>query len=937
METLARIKKVRAGHRSSASRLMNQLEEASAVTGGPALEKLHQWKLSLNEKLVKLRTLNDEVLASIEDDAIEEEIEQADVFSERLKQSICHVEQLISTHRNTPPTHGSSPTTTASTTTTTMATTTTTSTGAASELRPEHRVTPATDAGSRVKLPKLVPKTFNGDLTKWEAFWSTFESSIHLNPSLSAVDKFTYLNSLLEGSAMRAIAGLQLSTSNYTEAIDILKKRFGNKQLIIARHMDTLVELASVPSATNTKALRCFYDHVEFQVRSLKSLSVPLSSYGHLLSSLFMNKLPEDLKLIVSREIGDAEWTVDQLMTIVENEISARERAFSTIGGSQGSVISTTATFIAGDGQPKCCYCRQGHSSSSCTVITDITQRKSILKRTGRCFVCLRRHHLSKNCRSSAKCAHCSGRHHSSICKNSCTVSRGQPRSDSQNHSAAEHNATITPQLPQSSLPTLQPPTFNLQAPQPLPPGQQDIPTTTQLYCVNTEVPVLLQTAKAYVHKLDEPKRGMTIRLMLDGGSQRSYITQRVRDALGLLPDRVEQVQIKTFGSDTTTMQTVEMVRVGIPLKNGTTVKLMLSTVPLICEPLSCQPIAYTKEKYRHLSDLNLADFSRVGDDLQVDALIGSDHYWQLVTGQVIRGQSGPTAIDTHLGWVLSGPVCSDANLHNLNPTHSLLVQTSDVQSMDQLLKNFWELESLGIQSVEPSVYDTFKQFIKFDDGRYEVSLPLRSDQIRPPSNFLLAKRRLEGLLKRLRHHPEVLQEYNAIIQQQLNLGIVEKVSDEGCKDTDVNRIHYLPHHAVIRTDKQTTKLRIVYDASAQHKGLSLNDCLFSGPKFDQNILDILLRFRTYKVALIADVEKAFLMISVAKEDRDSLRFLWTDDVAKPQPEIQAMRFTRVVFGVSASPFLLNATISYHLEKYRDDHPDLVNTLKQSIYVDDVT
>ena len=480
METLARIKKVRAGHHASASRLMNQLEEASAVTGGPALEKLHQWKLSLNEKLVKLRTFNDEVLASIEDDAIAEEIEQADMFSERLQQSICHVEQLISTHRNTPPTHGNSPTTT------------TTGTGAASEPRPEHRVTPATDAGSRVKLPKLVLKTFNGDLTKWEAFWSTFESSIHLNPSLSAVDKFTYLNSLLEGSAMRAVAGLQLSTSNYTEAIDILKKRSGNKQLIIARHMDTLVELASFPSATNTKALRRFYDQVEFQVRSLRSLSVPLSSYGHLLSSLFMNKLPEDLRLIVSREIGDAEWTVDQLMTIVENEISARERAFSSIGGSQGSVMSTTAAFIAGDGQPKCCYCRQGHSSSSCTVITDTTQRKGILKQTGRCFVCLRRHHLSKDCRSSAKCAHCSGRHHSSICKNSRTVSRGQPRSDSQNHTAAEHNATITPQLPQSSLPTLQPPTFNLQAPQPLPPGQQDIPTTTQLYCVNTEVTVLL-------------------------------------------------------------------------------------------------------------------------------------------------------------------------------------------------------------------------------------------------------------------------------------------------------------------------------------------------------------------------------------------------------------------------------------------------------------
>lgn len=67
---------------------MNQLEEASAITGGPAPEKLQQWKLSLNEKLGGLHALNDEILASIEDDAIEDEIEQADMFSERLQQSM---------------------------------------------------------------------------------------------------------------------------------------------------------------------------------------------------------------------------------------------------------------------------------------------------------------------------------------------------------------------------------------------------------------------------------------------------------------------------------------------------------------------------------------------------------------------------------------------------------------------------------------------------------------------------------------------------------------------------------------------------------------------------------------------------------------------------------------------------------------------------------
>ena len=150
-------------------------------------------------------------------------------------------------------------------------------------------------------------------------------------------------------------------------------------------------------------------------------------------------------------------------------------------------------------------------------------------------------------------------------------------------------------------------------------------------------------------------------------------------------------------------------------------------------------------------------------------------------------------------------------------------------------------------------------------------------------------------------------------------------------------KVHYLPHHAVIRKDKQTTKLRIVYDASARSNGISLNNSLFSGPKFNQNILDIIVRFRTCRIALVADVEKAFLMVSVCNQDRDTLRFLWVDDLEKDSPVTKKLQFTRVVFGVNVSPFLLNATITHHLQKYRDNHPNLVHTLMKSIYVNDVT
>ena len=101
----------------------------------------------------------------------------------------------------------------------------------------------------------------------------------------------------------------------------------------------------------------------------------------------------------------------------------------------------------------------------------------------------------------------------------------------------------------------------------------------------------------------------------------------------------------------------------------------------------------------------------------------------------------------------------------------------------------------------------------------------------------------------------------------------------------------------MVRQDKETTKVRMVYDASAHSNGPSLNDCHHPDPKFDQKIFNLLLRFWVHRVALIADIEKAFLMVSVAKDDRNSLRFLWIDDVSRENPEVVTFRFTRVVLG----------------------------------------
>ena len=114
-----------------------------------------------------------------------------------------------------------------------------------------------------------------------------------------------------------------------------------------------------------------------------------------------------------------------------------------------------------------------------------------------------------------------------------------------------------------------------------------------------------------------------------------------------------------------------------------------------------------------------------------------------------------------------------------------------------------------------------------------------------------------------MRQNQTILREYDAIIQDQISKGIVQIVADK--KDVSSGKVHYLPHHAVVRSDKQTTKERIVYDASARSNGPSLNDCHIAGPKFDQKILNIILRFRSRRVALTAE-ESAFDLYVKSKD-----------------------------------------------------------------------
>ena len=183
---------------------------------------------------------------------------------------------------------------------------------------------------------------------------------------------------------------------------------------------------------------------------------------------------------------------------------------------------------------------------------------------------------------------------------------------------------------------------------------------------------------------------------------------------------------------------------------------------------------------------------------------------------------------------------------------------------------------------------------------------------------------------RKLKQNPDLLRLYDKVFREQKDLDIIE----EAAHSTSVGNCHYLPHHAVLREGNETTKMRIVFDAFSKSDGLSLNDCLYNGQQLTPLIYGILLQFRTFLFALTAEIQSAFLQISINENDRDYSRFLWLNDVFADKPAIVRNRYAREVFDVTISSFLVNAVIHKHVEKYEFD-ADFVQKVLESFYVDD--
>ena len=146
---------------------------------------------------------------------------------------------------------------------------------------------------THAKSPKLELKKFHGNPMQWYPFWESFESAAHKNPNLSSMDKCNYLKSLLT-----CTAGLALTSANYEKAVDLLKQRFGNRQMVISSHIEVLTKLPTVES----------------HVRGVEGIRISSEMYGCFLTPIVMQKLAEEFRIAITRNLGSETWNLKDIL-----------------------------------------------------------------------------------------------------------------------------------------------------------------------------------------------------------------------------------------------------------------------------------------------------------------------------------------------------------------------------------------------------------------------------------------------------------------------------------------------------------------------------------------------------------------------------------------------------------------------------------------------
>lgn len=782
-----------------------------------------------------------------------------------------------------------------------------------------------------IKLPRIKLPQFSSSYKDWPSFKDLYVSLIHDNASLKNVQKFHYLKDNVHGEAANLIKSLHMTDNNYPEAWKRIKDRFEHKRFIVDSHLQSLFSQQRM-TIEDPVALKNLIDNSTETIRSLQVLGIPVNQWDAILVYIVASKLDSEthknweLKLKKDElptfdslaEFLESRWQSLEMITTSKQQHSStpvrsqvnKVQQFNNTN--QNKTVSTysqrsSSAYKSNSVNPmnnNCNYCTtQGHTITSCGeyLALSFESKNNFIKSKSLCFNCLRPGHSLSSCKSKSSCLQCGKRHHT-------TIHRVSANQSNQITPANSQVTTINPGINASVV----------------------VNSSTN----NTRV--LLATAT--INVLMSSGETMAIRALIDLGSEHSIIQEKLAKQLGLL-QRAKSIPIIGVG-DTTVQEKTSLVKVSIASRIDPNFKLQveLCTMKTITAPLPTIPIE--NKVWPHLQGLRLAD-EQYNKSLPVQMLLGAEVFEEIVlNGLIKKVQDSPTAMNSSLGWLLFGKVNAQEYKSNQINVNCMQMCIKNEQ-LDRTLKSFWELEEVStirkLTVKEQQAEDMFQRYIsRTSDGRYQVALlfdPEKSSKVLGTSR-VAALQCLYGMEKRFKCNPVLKERYHDYIKNLINAKHIELVPANRM-NIPSNQVFYLPHHAVLKESSLTTKLRVVFNASRKTtSGISLNDKLLVGPKVQEDLFSILVRWRMHFIGFIADIEKMFRQIKINEEHRDYQRLLWRFSTDGPVLEY---RITTVIDGTASATFLATRTLLRAGEDGAIQYPEAAKVVNRDFYMDDVS
>ncbi|XP_046806059.1 uncharacterized protein LOC124419697 [Lucilia cuprina] len=222
------------------------------------------------------------------------------------------------------------------------------------------------------------------------------------------------------------------------------------------------------------------------------------------------------------------------------------------------------------------------------------------------------------------------------------------------------------------------------------------------------------------------------------------------------------------------------------------------------------------------------------------------------------------------------------------------------------------------------------ENFKRLTDGKFEVKLQFKDEQNKLDNSTIIAKRRFFALERKLEKNKELRLEYNEFLKKYLEMGHMELINN----NSFMNSGYYLPHHCVLKPESTTTKLRVVFDASCKTTtNVSLNDILHTGPRLQEDLYKILLRFRKHRYVFSADIEKMYRQIWISEADRKYQLIFWRWNL---EETIKTYALKTVTYGTASAPYLAVKCLQKIADFKEHNFSIESDVIRNDFYMDDL-